>query len=83
MELDKKTVLTIYDNRGLSIQSIEYIGELLDFDNGESISLHNVRGISGEYVITKRDACPHQEIIGFPYSSECLSRNYDLFPAEK
>ena len=75
MELDKQTILTIHD-----IPPREFFyKELLDFDDGEVIYLHDIEGISGKYHVKRRK----HELISFPHSPDCLSRNYDLFPAKK
>ena len=76
--LDKKTVLTIRDT---SYPHRLYYNELLDFDDGEIICLHDNKGISRRYNV-KRGKPIFHEFTSFPQSPDCLSRNYDLFPAE-
>ena len=78
-ELDKITILTIHGSR-IPID-IKYEG-LLDFEEGEIISLHNIRGIRWKYRVRKPVGTLHHELIGYPKSSDCLVRNYDLEPIE-
>lgn len=77
--LDKQTTLTIHDTLYPGI--LHYEG-LLDFDDGEIICLHDIKEIDRRYNVKRGEPFFH-ELISFPHSPDCLSRNYDLFPVKE